>query len=308
VFHAPALSALSTPNIAATPAVFKNGYYPWAVKTPEVSPMCWNKEPPRLGRSEEPVVSRDLLRRVCEPFFEQMLTALQEALEEQQKRQSEEHTRNVRATTQCQSFLPLQRILDPTPDEESTDVEGFGAFASLLSGPSSSPSASEKSDIAVVAKTSEFSAVTFSQPLAETLIKEEPDQGSDQDKSAMVCRHWKSKGWCRMESKCKFQHPEHKRGVAGPKAGGGSSTNRGDISGADCPVIRTTLSLTDALSNEGRAPVAPTAALKKKKSKVRSAKGSTEDMLRLAPTFNDVRCTPCIDSVQCFAGSGTSLQ
>lgn len=31
-------------------------------------------------------------------------------------------------------------------------------------------------------------------------------------KSAMVCRHWKSKGWCRLEDKCKFIHPEHKRG------------------------------------------------------------------------------------------------
>jgi len=29
----------------------------------------------------------------------------------------------------------------------------------------------------------------------------------------MVCRHWESKGWCRYEGKCKFAHPEHKRGA-----------------------------------------------------------------------------------------------
>merc|ERR1712232_499538 len=36
---------------------------------------------------------------------------------------------------------------------------------------------------------------------------------SGDEKSIMVCKHWKSKGWCRLESKCKFLHPEHKRGV-----------------------------------------------------------------------------------------------
>lgn len=46
-------------------------------------------------------------------------------------------------------------------------------------------------------------------------------------KSAMVCRHWKSKGWCRLEDKCKFIHPEHKRGPI-PS----SSSRRGPDPGA----------------------------------------------------------------------------
>jgi hypothetical protein len=29
---------------------------------------------------------------------------------------------------------------------------------------------------------------------------------------ATICRHWTSKGWCRMEEGCKFQHPEALRG------------------------------------------------------------------------------------------------
>lgn len=32
------------------------------------------------------------------------------------------------------------------------------------------------------------------------------------EKRAMVCRHWKSKGWCRLGSECRFLHPEYKRG------------------------------------------------------------------------------------------------
>jgi len=307
VFHAPLLSALSTPtgNIA-TPAVFKNGYYPWAVKTPEASPMCWDKEPSRIGKSEEPVISRELLRSVCEPFFEQMLTALQERLEQQQKQKREELllVRTTEAPSQQLNFLPLQR-LDPMPDDESTDVEEVGAFASLLSGPSSSPSTSEKSDVAVA-------------------VKQEADQSSEQDpeKSVMVCRHWKTKGWCRLEANCKFQHPEHKRGVSGvPKASGISSTTRGDISGADCPGIRTTLSLTDALNHSGDQEPAPavfTSTQRKKKTKARSSKRHEED----APCFSEgvhvpvaaarfkelgIPCSPCIATVQSFGGPGTLL-
>jgi len=42
------------------------------------------------------------------------------------------------------------------------------------------------------------------------------------DKSSMVCRHWKSKGWCRLEEKCKFLHPENKRG-------GGTARSKGNV-------------------------------------------------------------------------------
>merc|ERR1712063_106996 len=34
---------------------------------------------------------------------------------------------------------------------------------------------------------------------------------------AMVCRHWKSKGWCRFDTNCKFMHPESKCGIGSSK-------------------------------------------------------------------------------------------
>jgi len=43
------------------------------------------------------------------------------------------------------------------------------------------------------------------------------------DKSNVVCRHWKSKGWCRLEDKCKFLHPENncsEGNIVGSKADG----------------------------------------------------------------------------------------
>lgn len=40
------------------------------------------------------------------------------------------------------------------------------------------------------------------------------DASADAAKCVMVCRHWKSKGFCRLEQKCKFLHLQHKRGNA----------------------------------------------------------------------------------------------
>mmetsp|Transcript_80652 Transcript_80652/g.218438 ORF Transcript_80652/g.218438 Transcript_80652/m.218438 type:complete len:355 (+) Transcript_80652:76-1140(+) len=40
------------------------------------------------------------------------------------------------------------------------------------------------------------------------------------EKSAMVCCHWKNKGWCKFQDTCKFQHPDHKRGVGLAAAAG----------------------------------------------------------------------------------------
>merc|ERR1712050_63895 len=47
------------------------------------------------------------------------------------------------------------------------------------------------------------------------------------EKIQMVCRHWKSKGWCRYESQCKFSHPENKRGVSA----------KGPAQSSDCPSL-----------------------------------------------------------------------
>lgn len=103
---------------------------------------------------------------MCAPFFEQMVSALQDSLH-------------------CQHGRPQQEMLSMKGsmthwDDASTDADEVCAFASLLSSPPS----------------------------------EESEPASDTEKSIMVCRHWKSKGWCRMDAKCKFLHPEHKRGIS----------------------------------------------------------------------------------------------
>lgn len=48
------------------------------------------------------------------------------------------------------------------------------------------------------------------EPSVATMGSADSTEGAD--KSAMVCRHWKTKGWCKLVDKCKFLHPENKRG------------------------------------------------------------------------------------------------
>jgi len=56
------------------------------------------------------------------------------------------------------------------------------------------------------------------------------------EKSVMVCRHWKAKGFCRLEANCKFLHPEHKRGaVAAPAAKAPANPGNPSSSGAAPP-------------------------------------------------------------------------
>mmetsp|Transcript_174863 Transcript_174863/g.560681 ORF Transcript_174863/g.560681 Transcript_174863/m.560681 type:complete len:503 (-) Transcript_174863:170-1678(-) len=47
------------------------------------------------------------------------------------------------------------------------------------------------------------------------------------EKSVMVCRHWKSKGWCKLGDDCKFLHPDHKRGSGVPQRKGGGGGGPG---------------------------------------------------------------------------------
>jgi len=221
-----------------------------------VNPNGYRPESP----IEPPVISRELLRTVCEPFFEQMLTALQQALQQpnkqqQQQQQSDTQTMQTLSMSKTACLMrPTPRMctkLDPMLDEESTEAEELGAFASLLSGPSSEGGSIDATE----AKSSENEVLPPPMPPSPK-SNEGSEKVSDAERHTMVCRHWKSKGWCRLESKCKFLHPEHKRGVAAHKGcSGGNKT--GGISKATNPSISTVLSLADAIdAAEVKVPVA----------------------------------------------------
>jgi hypothetical protein len=229
-----------------------NKSYPWAACTPEPSPRYWGGAPdvpvkpmlsvellrmvcepcleqisciaqqaqvdanvsPQLLRSMcEPsfeqvinvlqqmtMASNELLRSVCEPFFQQMITSLQQTLLQSS---SQAHFND-----QCQSMHIMGQSANGMccyqpvfythhVDEVSTDADD--SPTSLFSGPSSEGEGVDATNKA-----------------------EDSESQSDVERSIMVCRHWKSKGWCRLESKCKFLHPEHKCGICAPKVSSGN--------------------------------------------------------------------------------------
>lgn len=172
-------------------------------------------------------VSKEFLRAVCEPFFDQMLVAVQQALQAQ----SQQSCQMPAPCWQQPAFTMRSQGSDEPSTEDRSDIASEGAFSALLSGGSTPPSGcvteeesvrsshpNIRSRADVQAKTRddcedlEVQGSEEADAQNEELVSE-PPQGSDQDKSAMVCRHWKSKGWCRMEDNCKFLHPDHKRGV-----------------------------------------------------------------------------------------------
>lgn len=224
--------AFGSVSCNSTPAGLDNGAYPWAVSTPENSPRCCYAMPPAFDVPHlrmEPVIPRELVQAACEPFFHQMVTVLQESLHTQMhpgQKLSEITETMMHVATASFHSNPHPFPYGATQsnlllDEVSTEADETGAFASIFSGPSSEGESVDGIDAIC--------------PAAERIPPLTPgrdsDLSSDLDKSSMVCRHWKTKGWCRMESNCKFLHPENKRGIAAPNAGNRSSTNGGGISG-----------------------------------------------------------------------------
>jgi len=252
VLRTPAIAIESMPCMSS-PREGDNESYPWATSTPEPSPRYWGEAPdtpvkPMLSLellrmvcepcfeqicfiaeqsqveatvsyevlrsmcepSFEQVIialqqmsmaSHELLRAVCEPFFEQMISALQQTMQQ--------HSLQEHLSTQC---LSMQMMCQPTSDmyfqpafypttqllgvdEASTDAD-FSQQSSLFSYPSS-----EGEGVDANASKSEDSEST-----------------GNVDRNIMVCKHWKSKGWCRLESNCKFLHLGHKCGLSAPKA------------------------------------------------------------------------------------------
>jgi len=172
-----------------------------------------------------PAMPRELIRKACEPFFEEMLTALQEGLQTQlhpgnkladiaeamiyhanSSYQMQKAEDSFRSRFNCPSGQHKQVL-----DDDSTEAEDLGAFASLLS-------ASEGESV---------DGNDAPSPNTEISAGQDFELASEADKSTMVCRHWKTKGWCRLESNCKFLHPEHKRGIAAPKFAGAKGTSGG---------------------------------------------------------------------------------
>jgi len=247
------LPVMTTPHVA-TPQIFQQAMPPWVTQTPESSPMLWGRAPgeylkpfPLNLDPKMPNISKEFLRSVCQPFFDEMLEAVYQAVlaQKHQTLDPEDHGQSMEYkgapghSTTIGSLSCAELSSRPTSLEDGSDVGDFGAFSSVFAPitndedrfKGSHPSIpSDELSNAVSAVSNDVKRLQ-----RDMEIEAVSEHGSDPDKSVMVCRHWKSKGFCRMEDNCKFLHPEHKRGV-GPmivnstKAGGVNGSSSADMS------------------------------------------------------------------------------
>lgn len=213
------MSVQNTPAIGfGTPAILQ-GAPPWAVQTPEVSPMLWQRAPNPNGNIGNEVpgnlaggLSKELLRRVCEPFFEQMLVALQDVLANTSPYQADADPNY--------DFIHNHGGygVDQLSEEDMCEGGDLGAFSSVLLVDTPWPGGALQ---VIGAPPGDLSS--------HTTAPKKPDD--EKAPTAMVCRHWKSKGWCRLGDACKFSHPDHKCGV-----GGAANAGKGHSAGSGAPL------------------------------------------------------------------------
>jgi hypothetical protein len=151
-----------------------------------------------LGTAE-PLVRQQLIRTLCQPFFEEAVETLCGEMSivgpgvagANWQKNMDAPLKDERTTLDLGQGLGLL-------EEVSTAGDNDSAFAALLS--------SEGEDCEVEQR---MEWISYSSQCSG-----DEESPKDDDKSQMVCKHWKSKGWCRYQSQCKFLHPENKRGIS----------------------------------------------------------------------------------------------
>jgi len=179
--------------------------YPWAVNTPETSPR-WREVAPSMDhavKSQPPSqVSPELMRSVCTPYFEEMccsvsmqqMPAKSEASYDELRAMCEPYFdqmvnalhQSISQSTSDSRFQPVFYHMMPycRIDDQSTDADESCASFPVLSG-----------------------------GFSERPRSRDSETSGSVEKSPIVWKQLKSKGFCRLESKCKFLHTEHKCGI-----------------------------------------------------------------------------------------------
>jgi hypothetical protein len=208
--------------------------FEWVTQTPEPSPVCLTRVPVNsvdehlrsfkylcspvweqmftriathadiLGAAE-PSARHQLIQILCQPFFEQAVETLSEEISSLGAVASAPSQKTANGS--CKNDMSTLNLGERLGfvEEDSTDAETDSAFAILFS--------SDGEDDCDVEQRLE-QASKLSQLSGGFVACDDSVSPMEEEKSLMVCRHWKSKGWCRYESQCKFLHPSSKRGVS----------------------------------------------------------------------------------------------
>jgi hypothetical protein len=241
--------------LAMEPAPVMHQQPEWALQTPESSPLAWVKEPSKSSEeylscfthacqpilkqmltriashadileNAQPLASRQLIETLCQPYFEQITGRLYEEISGSEVEGQETEAQKDDMNAENPREYVGKRL--GRWEEESTDADEGSAFATLLSSDGEGCEVEWRNE-----------AATSSGQISHALSSEEDSESTfDAEKSSMVCRHWKTKGWCRFDAQCKFLHPEHKRGVT--------------VKGADCVDVAVARGRASARKNRGK--------------------------------------------------------
>jgi hypothetical protein len=140
-----------------------------------------------------------LIQTLSQPYFDQISEKLYEQISGVEVEANEVDTQKAFNSMNCVG----QRL--GRWEEVSTDEDEGSAFATLLSSDGEGNEVEFRTETELGASSTQLPHTNSSEEDSESAV--------DAEKSAMVCRHWKTKGWCRFESQCKFLHPDHKRGI-----------------------------------------------------------------------------------------------
>jgi hypothetical protein len=154
----------------------------------------------------DPLVRHQLIQILCQPFFENIVERLCREVSDGSLSSKDAHQIQKAVAEEGRPRMSLGQRLGLW-EEDSTDAENDSAFASLFS------SDGEDSDVECRQETELESHASRRTARLMACCEEDSESLQDAEKSQMVCRHWKSKGWCRYGCECKFLHPESKRGV-----------------------------------------------------------------------------------------------
>jgi hypothetical protein len=160
-----------------------------------------------------------------------MLVALQSVLEGQHQYSMNEEESSVgtgevafgSCFQQGSSYMSMEHLIE----DDGSDAGDVGAFSSVLvdSSPAWQPCPEPVAQLPMVCPPAAKSGAKPAKPAGANGEQEKPV-------TVMVCRHWKSKGWCRLGSECKFSHPDHKCGVGSNNANKGSQVGAGALADA----------------------------------------------------------------------------
>lgn len=278
----------SAPAILCMPAIAiesmsllreaENDSYPWVTSTPEGSPRYWGAAP---NVPVQPLPSLDFLRMMCDPCFEQILCIAQQmcvhaiVCHEDLRTMCGPCFEQVIISLQqtcmtppkmlrelCNPFFEqmistaLQQALQQSALQQHFDNQCHGIQILVHSphGLCFQPAHYPDKQLPNFDDASTEADDSSSGVDAIVSKSDDSESTSDAERNIMVCRHWSSKGWCRLGSNCKFLHPECKRGISAPA----------DVACAACPS-----NLVNANLRELATMTVPTAQRRKKNAKKR---------------------------------------